>query len=73
MRITIQEEILSVKPACERSSSTFGIKIKIHHEENGWFSEQPFRSAIEDFDHAEIFCGVGSHHQNVIVEKKFKL
>ena len=45
---TIQEENLLGKPAFELWAATFGVKINIYHAENGRFSEQPFRSAIED-------------------------
>ena len=70
MRITSQEENLAVKSAFERWANTFGVKIKIYHAENGRFSKQAFRSEIEDTNQNINFCGVGSHHQNTIVEIK---
>ena len=70
---TRQEKSLSVKSAFERWADRFGVKIKIYHADNGRFSEQPFRSAIEDANQTIIFCGVGSHHKNEIFEKKPKL
>ena len=46
IRSTIQEDTLSVKSVFEIWDATFGVKIKIHHGDNGIFSEQPFSSAI---------------------------
>ena len=43
-----------------------------YHADNGVFYERPFRSAIKDSNHKIIFCGVVSHHQNYIVERKNK-
>ena len=54
-------------------SAKFGVKINIYNAENGRFAEQHFRSAIEDFNQTITFSGVGYHHENDIVEIKFKL
>ena len=48
MGSTSQEQTLSGKVAFEIWNDTFGVEIKIYHAYNGKFSEQPFRSAIED-------------------------
>ena len=48
MIITIQEGTLALKSAFEIWYATFGVKIKRYREYNGIFSEQPFRSSIED-------------------------
>ena len=73
MRSTIQEENLAVKSAFEIRAATFGVKIKRYHADNGRFYEKPFRSEIEDSNQTITFCGVGSHHQNSIDERKSKL
>ena len=70
MRITPQEEILAGKTAFERWADTFGVKINRYHSDHGNFSEKPFRSAIEDANQTITFLGVGSHHENVIFERK---
>ena len=44
-----------------------------YYSDNGIFSEQLFRSEIEYFNQTITFCGVGSHHQNAIVERRYKL
>ena len=72
MRSTSQEETLSGKPSFEKRTDRFGVKIKIYHAYNGIFSEQYFRSAIEDANQNIKFCGVGSHHQNDIFEIKIQ-
>ena len=72
MGSTSQEKSLSVKSAFERWADRFGVKIKIYHADNGRFSKQALRSKIEDANQTITFCGVGSHHQNTIVERKIQ-
>ena len=72
VKITIQEDALSVKSASERWSATFGVKINRYNSYNGIFSEYNFISAIKDANKAIKFCGVGSHHQNSTVERKIQ-
>ena len=67
-RSTRQEGTLAVKSTFEIWAEIFGVKMKIYHADNGIFSEQPFRSAIEDDNQNIIFCGFGYIHQNYIVE-----
>ena len=67
---TSQEDTLVGKTDFEIWAATFGIKINRYHAESERFSEQPFRSAIEDANHTMKFCGVRYHHQNDIVEIK---
>ena len=54
---TIKEYNLKGKIAFERWSATFGVKIKGYNAWNRIFSEQPFRSEIEDSNHTIIFWG----------------
>ena len=72
MRSTNQEESLSGKSAFERWADTFGFKINRYHADNGRFSKQTFRSEIEDSNQNITFCGVGSHNQNAIFERKIQ-
>ena len=48
------------------------LKFKIYYAYNGRFSEQPFRSSIEDSSQTITFFGDVSHHQNSIVESKIQ-
>ena len=73
MITTIKQLNLSGKSAFEIWASTFGVRINIYHADNEIFSEQPFRSAIEDINQKIKFCGFGYHHQNAIVEIKIQI
>ena len=53
-------------------AATFGFKIKRYSTDNGRFDEQTFRSEIGYFNKTVTFCGVGSHYQNDMVEKKIQ-
>ena len=72
IKITIQEEIFVVKADFERWYTTFEVKIYRYHAENGRFSEQRFRSAIEGSNQTKTFLGVVYHHQNAIFERKIQ-
>ena len=39
---------------------------------NGIFSDKPFRGAVEYSKQIIKFCGIGSHHQNYITERKIQ-
>ena len=73
MIIKIQEGTLSGKTAFEIWTAISGVKINKYDIDNGRFSEQSFRSAIDGSNQTIIFFGVVSHHQNAIVERKSKL
>ena len=53
-------------------ASTFGAKIHIYHTYNGRFYLKPSRSSVEYSNHTITLCGIGSHHQNFIVERKIQ-
>ena len=72
MRSKIQEVTLTGKLEFEIWADSFGIKIHRYHADNGIFSEQPFRSEIEDSKQTITSFGVEYHHQNVIVEGKIQ-
>ena len=72
MTSIIQTENLVGKLAFGIWASTFGVKIKIYNVDNGRLSEQPLRSEIEDVHQTINVFGVGSHHQNDIVERNIQ-
>ena len=39
---------------------------------NGILSDKPFRGAVEYSKQIIKFCGIGSHHQNYIAERKIQ-
>ena len=47
--------------------------IKHYHDDNGRFSDNGYIDDINQKDQKITFCGVGSHHQNSIVENKNKI
>ena len=71
-RIKRQDENFAGESAFEIWAATFGVKMNRYHADNGIFSEQTFRSEIEYANRTIKFCGVRSHHQNYIVEKKIQ-
>ena len=50
-----------------------GRYVKHYHADNGRFADNGFIDAITTKDQKIIFCGVGSHHQNGIIENKNKM
>ena len=70
MRSTTQEGNVLLKLAFETWAATFGVKINRYYEYNSIFSEQHFRSTIEESNRKIKFCGVGSNYQNAIAEIK---
>ena len=71
--ITSQEETLSGNQPFKDRLPHLDLELKDIIQKMGYFSEQPFISEIEDANQNIKFCGVGYHHKNAIVERKFKL
>ena len=61
-----------VKHAYERLAGTSNVRILRYHADNGRFTDASFSNDCGDNDQILSFCGVGSHHQNGIVEKKIR-
>jgi len=66
------EQTLEAKLAFERHANTFDIKILSYRADNGQFAEKSFRDSIKAARQSIDFCGVGSHHQNGIIERHFQ-
>jgi hypothetical protein len=66
------EENLEAKNAYETKAAEFGIRIRNYHGDNGRFSEALWLSDVAEKNQKVTFCGVGSHHQNGIAEKKIR-
>ena len=69
---TSQEETLEAKAAYERLIRSYGYSVKHYHADNGRFADTTFQLAVAHADQRISFCGVGSHHQNGIVENRIK-
>ena len=63
---------LAAKAAYERHAHSFGITIKRYHADNGRFADQSFQEEITKHDQQIDFCGVGTHHQNGIAERRIR-
>ena len=65
-------ETVLAKRAFERYASTFRVKVKHYHADNGIFAEAEFAKAVEDDGQTISYCGVNAHHQNGKAEKKIR-
>ena len=63
---------MEAKNAYERVLSGFGHKVERYHADNGRFAEKVFVQDVKDKQQNITFCGVGSHHQNGIAERRIK-
>jgi hypothetical protein len=72
MRELTLVETLMAKHAYEEFLALMGIKSKAYHADNGHFSDRGFRDDWVANNQSITFCGVGSHHQNGITERKIK-
>jgi transposase InsO family protein len=64
------EETLKSKLAFEKFAASHGVSIKHYHADHGRFKDKLFSKSIEDKGQTISFCGVGTHHQNGIAEKR---
>ena len=72
MRDTTADSTLDAKNAYENLLSTFGRKVMAYHADNGRFAQNAYMQDIKDKAQKITFCGVGSHHQNGIAERRIK-
>ena len=66
------EENMDAKNAYESKAAEFGVRVKSYHGDNGRFSETLWLSDVAEKNQQVTFCGVGSHHQNGIAEKRIR-
>ena len=52
--------------------ATYGHNVKAYHADNGRFSEKAYVDDVKHKSQRITFCGVGSHHQNGIAERRIK-
>ena len=72
MRDLTLDEMIAAKHGYERFLHLHGILSKAYHADNGRFADQGFRDDCMQNNQIITFCGVGSHHQNGIAERKIK-
>ena len=72
MKDSTAESTLEAKNAYERLLLSFGNKVLAYHADNGRFAEKVFVQDVKDKSQKITYCGVGSHHQNGIAERRIK-
>jgi hypothetical protein len=65
-------ETLMAKHTYERFLASLGVDSKAYHANNGCFADKGFRDDCISSNQTITFCGVDSHHQNGIAERKIK-
>ena len=73
MRDNYCASLLEAKSAFERLCGTFQVRVSGYHGDNGRYADAAFRQDIEDNNQSLTFCGVVSHHQNGIAERRIGL
>jgi hypothetical protein len=63
---------LLAKLAFEKSFAKADCSVKHYQADNGQFSDKVFLAACNNLNQTIEFCGVGTHHQNGIVENRNK-
>jgi hypothetical protein len=66
------DSTLDAKLDYERKLSTFGVNIAGYHADNGRFADAAWKDSCQALNQKIQFCGVGSHHQNGIVERRIR-
>ena len=69
---TNTEETVKAKKDFETYSDSVGLKILNYHCDNGHFADKVFLAAVKDEKQTVSYCGVNSHNQNGITEKKIR-
>jgi hypothetical protein len=72
MRDTTAESTLEAKHAYERLMRRHRHKVMKYHADNGRYAENLFVQDVRDQGQNITYCGVGSHHQNGIAERRIK-
>ena len=57
----------------EKVMAQSGRTVRHYHAKNGWFADNGFIDAVNGKDQKITFYGVGTHHQNIIIENKNKI
>ena len=66
---TDTEDTILSKYAFEQLFLTNDVTVSSYMADNGRFAEKGYRDAIRNSKQTITYCGVGSHHQNGIVER----
>ena len=66
------DSTLEAKNAYERVMKSYGHEVEAYHADNGRFAENVFVTDVREKNQRISYCGVGSHHQNGIAERRIK-
>ena len=69
---TSSQDTLDAKHAYERVAREHGVKVRGYHADNLRFNDNRFTGDCIRAGQRLSFCGVGTHHQNGVVERKIK-
>ena len=72
MRGTSDEEDLLAKEADENLADTHGARVCDYRAENISIEDTQFKESVQTYGQQISYCGVGSNHQNAIVEYRIK-
>ena len=72
MNGTSAEENLWEQEAYDKLSATHGVMVCTYRADTRSFIYPQFKEAVQTCGIQIIYCGVGSHHQNAIVEPRIK-
>jgi hypothetical protein len=72
MKDLMLSEALLAKHAYEHFLALLDVESKAYHADYGQFADKGFRDDCTSSNQTITFCGVGSHHQNGIAERKIK-
>jgi hypothetical protein len=72
MRDTTADATIEAKNSYEHLLQTFGHKVLAYHADNGRFAETEYVQDVKDKAQNITYCGVGSHHQNGIAERRIR-
>lgn len=72
MKDATGESTIEAKNAYERLMKSFGHHVRAYHADNRRFAEALFVQDAKDKAQRITYCGVGSHHQNGIAERRIR-
>ena len=72
MRGTSAEETLQDKESYKRLAATHGARVCVYRAGKGMLSYPLLEETIQNCGQDIIYCGVGFHHQNAILEHRIK-
>ena len=72
MRGASAEETIRYKEAYKYLEATHRARVCAYREDNGRFTEPQLKEAVQTCRQHIIYCGVGSHQQNAIMEISIK-